>query len=167
MSREEFIEEVITGLKPPPQYFPNNVRMNKSINTNIDKVLHRGTTPLDPSTFKELSERKDVLVIDTRSKEAYSSGGTIPGAWYIGIDGSFAPWVGALVSDINQKIIFITDDNLRVHEIVTRFSRVGYDNTLGYLKGGLASWESQGYKLDSIESISATKFVEMLAEEKN
>ena len=166
MSREEFIEEVITGLKPPPQYFPNNVRMNKSINTNIDKVLHRGTTPLDPSTFKELSERKDVLVIDTRSKEAYSSGGTIPGAWYIGIDGSFAPWVGALVSDINQKIIFITDDNLRLHEIVTRFSRVGYDNTLGYLKGGLASWESQGYKLDSIESISATKFVEMLAEEK-
>lgn len=166
MSREEFIEEVITGLKPPPQYFPNNVRMNKSINTNIDKVLHRGTTPLDPSTFKELSDRKDVLVIDTRSKEAYSSGGTIPGAWYIGIDGSFAPWVGALVSDINQKIIFITDDNLRVHEIVTRFSRVGYDNTLGYLKGGLASWESQGYKLDSIESISATKFVEMLAEEK-
>ena len=166
MSREEFIEEVITGLKPPPQYFPNNVRMNKSINTNIDKVLHRGTTPLDPSTFKELSEIKDVLVIDTRSKEAYSSGCTIPGAWYICIDGSFAPWVGALVSDINQKIIFITDDNLRLHEIVTRFSRVGYDNTLGYLKGGLASWESQGYKLDSIESISATKFVEMLAEEK-
>ncbi|MDG2447545.1 MAG: MBL fold metallo-hydrolase [Flavobacteriaceae bacterium] len=166
MSREEFIEEVITGLKPPPQYFPNNVRMNKSINTNIDKVLHRGTTPLDPSTFKELSERKDVLVIDTRSKEAYSSGGTIPGAWYIGIDGSFAPWVGALVSDINQKIIFITDDNLRLHEIVTRFSRVGYDNTLGYLKGGLASWESQGYKLDSIESLSATKCVELVAEEK-
>jgi rhodanese-related sulfurtransferase len=140
--------------------------MNKSINTNIDEVLHKGTTPLDPSTFKRLSDQKDVLVIDTRSKEAYSNEGTIPGAWYIGIDGSFAPWVGALVSDINQKIIFITDDELRIHEIVTRFSRVGYDNTLGYLNGGVASWKSYGYELEFIESISASRFVDMLAEEK-
>jgi len=166
MTREEFIEEVISGLKPPPQYFPNNVRMNKTINTNIDEILHKGTTPLDPSRFKELSDQKDVLVIDTRSKEVYSSEGTVPGAWYIGIDGSFAPWVGTLVSDINQKIIFITDDELRVHEIVTRFSRVGYDNTIGYLDGGIANWKSQGYQLDFIESISATKFAAMLTEEK-
>jgi rhodanese-related sulfurtransferase len=114
--------------------------MNKSINTSIDEVLHKGTTPLDAATFKEMSEQKDVLVIDTRSKESYANEGTVPGAWYIGIDGSFAPWVGALIKDIDQKIIYILDDELRANEVVTRFSRVGYDNTLGYLVGGIKDW---------------------------
>ncbi len=163
MTKEEFVEEVTSGLKPPPQYFPNNVRMNKSINTSIDTILHNGTTPLDAETFKELSEKKDVLVIDTRSKESYAEDGTVPGAWYIGVDGNFAPWVGAIVPDINQKIIFIADDELRVNEIVTRFSRVGYDNTLGYLNGGIKDWISNGYKVDKIGSVSANKFVELLA----
>lgn len=164
MTKEEFIEEVTSGLKPPPPYFPNNVRMNKSINTSIDTILHKGTTPLDPVTFKELSEKKDVLVIDTRSKEAYAEEGTVPGAWYIGVDGNFAPWVGAIVPDINQKIIFISDDELRVNEIVTRFSRVGYDNTLGYLNGGIKDWLAHGFDVDKIGSVSANKFVNLLAE---
>ncbi len=164
MTKEEFIEEVTSGLKPPPPYFPNNVRMNKSINTSIDTILHKGTTPLDPVTFKELSEKKDILVIDTRSKEAYAEEGTVPGAWYIGVDGNFAPWVGAIVPDINQKIIFISDDELRVNEIVTRFSRVGYDNTLGYLNGGIKDWLAHGFGVDKIGSVSANKFVDLLAE---
>ena len=164
MTKEEFIVEVTTGLKPPPQYFPNNVRMNKSINISIDEVIHRGTTPIDPATFKEMSEQKDILVIDTRSKERYAEKGTVPGAWYIGVDGNFAPWVGGLVSDINQKIIFIADDELRVNEIVTRFSRVGYDNTLGYLNGGLTDWIAQGYEVDKIGSISAAKFADRIDE---
>ena len=161
MTKEEFIKEVTTGLKPPPQYFPNNVRMNKSINTSIDEVLHKGTTPLHPQTFKEMSEMKDVLVVDTRTKEAYAEEGTVPGAWYIGIDGNFAPWVGALIRDINQKIIFIGDE-ARINEIVTRFSRVGYDNTLGYLEGGIANWKAHGLEVDTIGSISAAKFATML-----
>ncbi len=164
MTKEEFVEEVTSGLKPPPQYFPNNVRMNKSINTSIDTILHKGTTPLDPITFKELSEKKDILVIDTRSKESYAEEGTVPGAWYIGIDGNFAPWVGAIVSNINQNIIFIADDELRVNEIVTRFSRVGYDNTLGYLNGGIKDWIAHGFTVDKIGSVSANKFVNLLAE---
>ncbi len=164
MTKEEFIDEVTTGLKPPPQYFPNNVRMNKSINTSIDEILHRGTTPLDPATFKEMSEQKDILVIDTRSKEAYAEDGTVPGAWYIGVDGNFAPWVGAIVPDINQKIIFIADDELRVNEIVTRFSRVGYDNTLGFLNGGIRDWMAYGFEVDKIGSISAAKFADKLAD---
>ena len=164
MTREEFIEEVTTGLKPPPQYFPNNVRMNKSVNTSIDEVLHRGTTPLDPVTFKEMSEQKDVLVVDTRSKESYAEQGTVPGAWYIGIDGSFAPWVGALIKNIDQKIIFIADDELRVNEIVTRFSRVGYDNTLGYLNGGIEDWLAHGFEVDRIGSMSAIEFAKRLSE---
>ena len=83
-----------------------------------------------------------ISCVDTRSKEMFVEEGTVPGAWYIGLDGNFAPWVGALIRDINQKIIFIADDELRVNEIVTRFSRVGYDNTLGYLNGGIQSLES-------------------------
>jgi glyoxylase-like metal-dependent hydrolase (beta-lactamase superfamily II)/rhodanese-related sulfurtransferase len=164
MTKEEFITEVTTGLKPPPQYFPNNVKMNKSINTSIDEVLHQGTTPLDPVTFKEMSEQKDILVVDTRSKDAYTNQGTVPGAWYIGIDGSFAPWVGALITDINQKIIFIADDELRVNEIVTRFSRVGYDNTLGYLNGGIEDWLAHGFEIDKIGSMSAIEFTNRLAD---
>ena len=164
MTKEEFIDEVTTGLKPPPQYFPNNVRMNKSINISIDEVLHKGTTPLDAATFHEMSLQKDILVVDTRSKETYTEEGTVPGAWYIGLDGSFAPWVGALITDINQKIIFIAEDETRVNEIATRFSRVGYDNTLGYLFGGIKNWVDHGYEVDKIGSISAQKFTDRLAE---
>ncbi len=158
MTKDEFVKEVTTGLKKPPQYFPNNVRMNKSINTSIDTILHKGSTPLDAPTFKEYSDKKDVLVIDTRNKEAYTKEGTIPGAWYIGVDGNFAPWVGTLVKDISQKIIFIADDELRVNEIVTRFSRVGYDNTLGYLAGGIIAWREAGFDVDKIHSETAAAF---------
>ena len=160
MTKEEFIKEVTTGLKTPPQYFPNNVRMNKSINTSIDEVLSKGMTPIDPATFKEMSEQKDILVIDTRSKEEYTEEGTVPGAWFIGADGSFAPWVGALVTNINQKILFIVSDESRVQEVVTRFSRVGYDNTQGYLAGGIKNWKAQGFEVDKIGSMSAKEFVE-------
>ncbi len=163
MTKEEFVVEVTTGLKSPPQYFPNNVRMNKGINISIDKVLHRGTTPIDVESFKEMSEQKEMLVIDTRSKEKYSEEGTVPGAWYIGVDGGFAPWVGALITNINQKIIFIAEGG-REHEVVTRFSRVGYDNIFGFLRGGLHAWLAAGFMVDKIGSISATEFANKLKE---
>jgi hydroxyacylglutathione hydrolase len=161
MTKDEFIKEVTTGLKQPPQYFPNNVRMNKGINTSIDEILHRGTTPIDAPSFKEMSEQSDVLVIDTRSKEVYTEEGTVPGAWYIGVNGSFAPWVGALITNINQKIIFIAEGG-REHEVVTRFSRVGYDNTMGYLRGGIHAWLAAGFEVDKIGSMSATEFANKL-----
>ncbi len=161
MTKNEFIKEVTTGLKEPPQYFPNNVRMNKGINTSIDDILRRGTSPIDADSFKELSEQDDILVIDTRSKEIYAEEGTVPGAWYIGVDGNFAPWVGALVIKINQKIIFICEEG-RELEVVTRFSRVGYDNTFGYLRGGIHSWLTAGHKVDKIGSMSAVQFANRL-----
>ena len=161
MTKEEFIKEVTTGLSAPPQYFPNNVKMNKGINTSIDTVLERGTNPLDVATFKEMSEQSDILVLDTRSKEAYTNEGTIPGAWWIGLDGSFAPWVGALITDIQQKIILVTEEG-REKETVTRLSRVGYDNSQGYLKGGLAAWKAAGNPVDTIGSWSAEEFVKNL-----
>ena len=163
MTKAEFIKEVTTGLKPPPQYFPNNVRMNKGINMSIDEILHRGTTPIDAATFKEMSDRDDILVIDTRSKEEFAEEGTVPGAWYIGVDGNFAPWVGSLITNINQKIIFIAEGG-REHEVVTRFSRVGYDNTLGFLRGGIHAWLAAGFEVDKIGSISATQFANKLKE---
>jgi hydroxyacylglutathione hydrolase len=157
MTKEEFIKEVTTGLKPAPQYFGNNVRMNKGINVSIDEILQRGTTPIDAASFKEMSERDDILVIDTRTKDEYAEEGTVPGAWYIGVNGNFAPWVGSLITNINQKIIFIAEGG-REHEVVTRFSRVGYDNTLGFLRGGIHAWLAAGFKVDKIGSVSANDF---------
>lgn len=161
MTKEEFITEVTTGLKPPPQYFGNNVRMNKAVNISIDEVLHRGTTPIDADSFKEMSDQDDILVLDTRAKDIYAEEGTVPGAWYIGVEGGFAPWVGALIKDINQKIIFIAEEG-REHEVVTRLSRVGYDHTLGYLRGGIHSWLAAGHEVDKIGSISAIEFANRL-----
>jgi rhodanese-related sulfurtransferase len=108
-----------------------------------------------------MSEQHDILVVDTRSKEEYAEEGTVPGAWYIGADGGFAPWVGALITNINQKIIFIAEGG-REHEVVTRFSRVGYDNTLGFLRGGMHAWLAAGFETDKIGSISATQFANQL-----
>ncbi len=162
MNKEEFIDEVLTGLITPPQYFPNNVKMNQTISTSIDEIIHKGSTPIDAATFKEMSEQNDILVVDTRSKESYTLEGTVPGAWYIGLDGNFAPWVGALIKDINQKIIVIAEDETRVNEIAIRFSRVGYDNTLGYLFGGLKNWIESGFEVDKIGSMSAFKFAKRL-----
>lgn len=157
MSKEEFVKEVLTGLMPAPQYFPNNVRMNKGINTPIDAILQKGTTPLNAETFYEMSAQKDVLVIDTRSVNAILEEGTVPNAWYIGADGEFAPWVGTLVKDIQQKIIFIAEGG-REHEIVTRFSRVGYDQTLGFLRGGMHAWKAAGFEVEQVNSVTAPQF---------
>ncbi|MBL4747181.1 MAG: MBL fold metallo-hydrolase [Flavobacteriaceae bacterium] len=164
MTRAEFVREVLSGLKTPPQYFPNNVKMNKGINLSIDEIVTKGTTPLSPETFMEMSEQPEVLVIDTRSKEAYTAEGTVPGAWFIGIDGSFAPWVGALITNIGQKIIFIATEG-REQEVVTRFSRVGYDNTVGFLKGGISQWIKAGYQVDKIASLSASEFAKKFKDE--
>jgi len=160
MTKEEFIKEVTTGLKTPPQYFPLNVKLNKEgADKSYDEIVSEGTTPLGAEEFFKLSERKDVMVIDTRSKASYTNTGTVPGAWWIGLDGSFAPWVGALIVDVNQKVIFIVDDEAKAHEAVTRFSRIGFDNTLGYLAGGgVADWIAHGYPVDKIGSISAAGF---------
>ena len=157
MSKEEFIKEVLTGLMPAPQYFPNNVRMNKGINTPIDTILEKGTTPLDAATFHEMAAQKDVLVIDTRTVTAVLQEGTVPNAWYIGADGEFAPWVGTLVKEIQQKIIFIAEGG-REHEIVTRFSRVGYDNVVGFLRGGMHAWVAAGFQVERVNSVSAPQF---------
>lgn len=158
MTKEEFIKEVTDGLLPPPQYFAQNVAMNKSGAAGLDEILEKGNVPLDVETFEAMANHEGALVLDTR-KPAQFAEGHIPNSIFIGIDGSFAPWVGALIPDLQQPIVFIADEG-REEEVVTRLSRVGYDNTLGFLKGGLDAWKAAGKEVDSVKSIPASEFAE-------
>ena len=164
MTKEEFIQEVTEGLLPPPQYFAQNVAMNKSGAIGLDKILEKGNIPLDVDTFEAMANHEGALVLDTRSPQAFAQD-HIPNAIFIGIDGSFAPWVGALIPDLQQPIIFVADPG-REEEVVTRLSRVGYDNTLGYLKGGIDAWKAAGRETDQVTSISADQLAEKLKSEK-
>ncbi|WP_258105069.1 rhodanese-like domain-containing protein [Marinoscillum sp. MHG1-6] len=153
LTKPQFIEAVLDGLLPPPQYFAQNVAMNKSEAIGLDKVLEKGQVPLDPDTFESIANHEGALVLDTRSAAAFAEE-HVPNSIFIGIDGGFAPWVGALIPDLQQAIVFISDEG-REEEVVTRLSRVGYDNTLGYLKGGLSAWKAGGKETESIKSIPA------------
>ena len=153
ITREEFIQEVTEGLLPPPSYFPLNVKMNKSGYEDIDQVLQRGSRALSPKEFEEVANSEDALILDVRHQNDFVKG-HIPQSIFIGIDGGFAPWVGALIADVNQPLLLITPPG-REEETITRLSRVGFDHTLGYLKGGFAQWKDEGNDYDSIESVSA------------
>jgi glyoxylase-like metal-dependent hydrolase (beta-lactamase superfamily II)/rhodanese-related sulfurtransferase len=153
MSKAEFIQEVTAGLTPPPQYFAKNAMMNKSGYDSFDEVLERGVVALTPERFEELVESEEALMLDTRDQDDFARE-HVPNSIFIGIDGSFAPWVGALITDIKQPIVLITPEG-REQEVVTRLSRVGYDNTLGYLAGGVAAWKAAGKETDSIDSVTA------------
>jgi rhodanese-related sulfurtransferase len=153
MTKEEFVEEVTAGLMPPPQYFAKNAKLNKTGYDNIDEVLEKGAVALDPEAFEALVESEEALVLDTRHEQVFKDG-FIPNSIFIGLDGQFAPWVGALIPDLKQPIVVLVEEG-REEEVVTRLARVGYDNTLGFLKGGIEAWKAAGKEIDTIESISA------------
>lgn len=155
MTKEEFIKEVTDGLLPPPQYFPLNVKMNKEGYEDIDTVLKSGTTPLDPEAFEKLANQSGAIILDVRHQDAFAEG-HIPQSIFIGIDGGFAPWVGALIGDVEQPILLVTPEG-REEETVTRLARVGFDNTLGYLDGSLEAWKKAGKATDSVEGIDTTE----------
>ena len=156
MTKTEFIKEVTAGLSPAPQYFAKNAMMNKSGYNSFDEVLERGAIPLSSNDFEKIVERKEALILDTRHPDVFSKG-HIPTSINIGIDGSFAPWIGALITDINQAIVLIAEKG-REKEVVTRLARVGYDNTLGYLEGGIDVWLKEGREIDFIRSITPEVF---------
>jgi hydroxyacylglutathione hydrolase len=156
MTRDEFIREVTDGLLPPPAYFPENVKLNKEGYESIDAVMQKGTRALTAEEFELAANETGALVLDTRSPQEFAKG-YIPNAINIGIDGSFAPWVGALVPGVMHPLLIVADSG-REEEIVMRLARVGYDNTLGYLQGGVAAWKEAGKEVEKIESISATEF---------
>ncbi|MBX3257949.1 MAG: MBL fold metallo-hydrolase [Chitinophagaceae bacterium] len=151
MSKEQFIKEVTEGLTPPPAYFPQNVKMNIEGYQSIATVLEHGTKALAPEEFEAAANETGALMLDTRAPEVFAEA-FIPNSVNIGIDGNFAPWVGALIPDIKQPVLLITDDG-RAEEVVTRLARVGYDNAIGYLKGGMKAWKQAGKETDHIESI--------------
>jgi glyoxylase-like metal-dependent hydrolase (beta-lactamase superfamily II)/rhodanese-related sulfurtransferase len=153
MTREEFIQEVTEGLLPPPAYFGENVRMNKRGYAAFQDVMARGAVPLSPERFEAIANREMALILDVRAKEEFVKE-FIPNSIFIGIDGSFAPWVGELISDLQQPILLVTDPG-REAEAVERLSRVGYDNALGYLDGGMDTWREYGGETDRIDTIGA------------
>jgi glyoxylase-like metal-dependent hydrolase (beta-lactamase superfamily II)/rhodanese-related sulfurtransferase len=165
MTREEFVKEVTDGLLPPPAYFPLNVKMNREGYESIDKVISKGNHALSPREFEAAANETDALVLDVRHQDDFVKG-HIPRSIFIGLNGDFAPWVGALVKDVDQTILLVVDeDNLK--EAVTRLSRVGFDNTIGYLKGGIKAWKDAGMEVDTVESISADAFAKRYATDNN
>ena len=156
ISREEFIREVTSGLLPPPAYFPQNVQMNISGYDSIDQVLQRGTQPLQPDIFEATANETGALVLDTRRAQDFAKE-HIPNAINIGIDGNFAPWVGALIPDLQQPLLIVADTG-REEEVVTRLARVGYDHTIGFLDGGITAWTTAGKETDQLQSISPDDF---------
>lgn len=163
MMKEDFIKKVTDGLLPPPAYFPENVMMNIKGYESIDQVLNRGMQALSVEAFEAAANESGALVLDTRSPQTFAQG-FIPNSINIGIDGGFAPWVGALITDIKQPILLVTDKG-REEEVVTRLARVGYDNTLGHLEGGFETWVNAGKEIDTIESITADELADRFSKD--
>lgn len=153
MSKEEFIKELLTGLTTPPGYFPKNVLMNIQGYESLDTILSRGKRPLAPEAFEFVAEESQALILDTRDAEVFSKG-FIPNSINIGIDGNFAMWVGELIPDIQQKLLIVAEPG-REEEVIIRLSRVGYDQTIGYLQGGFENWADLGKETDTVKRIDA------------
>tara|TARA_R110002074_G_scaffold167299_3_gene328376 strand:- start:55437 stop:56846 length:1410 start_codon:yes stop_codon:yes gene_type:complete len=164
MTKEEFIDEVIDGLLPPPQYFPLNVKMNKEGYEDIKVVLARGTRALSPKAFEAAANETGAIVLDVRNQDDFAKG-HIPRSIFIGLDGNFAPWVGALIADVKQPILLVAPVGLE-EEAVTRLSRVGFDGTLGYLDGGFDTWKKAAMEYDTVSQVDANTLKKVIETEK-
>jgi glyoxylase-like metal-dependent hydrolase (beta-lactamase superfamily II)/rhodanese-related sulfurtransferase len=156
MTKEEFVNEVLEGISPPPQYFSKNAKMNQAGYSELEDVLASGNKPLSVAEFETLAAANETLVLDVRTQKEFIKN-HIPGALFIGLNGGFAPWVGALISDIKQPILLVVPEG-KSEEAVTRLARVGYDHSIGYLKGGIEAWIAAGKQTDQLTSISSTEF---------
>ncbi|WP_417369795.1 MBL fold metallo-hydrolase [Flavobacterium beibuense] len=165
MSKEDFIEKVLDGLMPPPAYFPENVLMNIKGYESIDNVLSKGLQALSPAAFEAAANETGAIILDTREPQVFAKG-FIPNSINIGIDGNFAPWVGALIPDIKQPLLIVADKG-REEEVVTRLARVGYDSAIGYLDGGIEAWNNAGNETDNITSITTDEFAAILEKDPN
>ena len=164
MTKKEFIKEVLEGLNPPPEYFSSNVKLNKEGYEPIGKILSRSINQLTVIDFKKNVNVNGSLMLDVRSIEEFAKA-HIPGSIFIGLDGGFAPWVGELIKDINHPIVIISPVG-REEEAITRLSRLGFDNSKGYLKGGINAWIDSGNEVGSVESINKNEFEKLFFEEK-
>jgi glyoxylase-like metal-dependent hydrolase (beta-lactamase superfamily II)/rhodanese-related sulfurtransferase len=160
MGRDEFIKEVTDGLAPPPAYFPENVAMNKMGYESIDSVIKHGMHALSAAAFEAAAEETEALVLDTREPQTFAKG-FVPGSINIGLKGQFAPWVGALIPGVKHPLLLVTDKD-NEQETIMRLARVGYDNVIGFLDGGIAAWEAANKDVDVVRSIDVTEFEEVL-----
>jgi hydroxyacylglutathione hydrolase len=160
MTEDEFIKEVTEGLLPPPPYFGMNVAMNKQGYESFETVLHNGMKAITVNDFEAKVEETGALILDTR-KNGHFAKGFIPQSINIGIDGDFAPWVGALIADVKQPIILVTETG-QEEESVTRLSRVGFDKLIGHLEGGFDAWKKAGKEIDTVHRITAEEFAKQV-----
>jgi hydroxyacylglutathione hydrolase len=165
MTKQEFIQEVTEGLQPPPQYFAKNAKLNKTGYDNIDDVIQRGAKALSPDEFEVVANATGALILDVRDKQDFVKG-YIPNAIFIGLDGTFAPWVGALIPDLKQEILIVAPEG-QAEETVTRLARVGYDHSIGYLDGGIDAWIASGKELDKITNIDAAALATIYQKDKD
>ena len=162
MTKEEFVKEVTDGLLPPPAYFPLNVKLNKEGYKDIDDVIKSGAKPLSAKAFELIANETGALILDVRHQSEFIKG-FIPQSIFIGIDGGFAPWAGALIKDITQPILLVSPAG-KEKEVITRLSRVGFDNVLGYLDGSFETWRKANKEIDSLQSISAEVLEEKITQ---
>ena len=156
MTKEEFIKALLTGLTPPPGYFPQNVLMNIKGYDSLDTIMERATKPLDADAFELLANQSNALMLDTRDASDFAKG-FIPNSINIGLNGNFAQWVGEMIPDVKQEILLITAPG-KEKESITRLSRVGYDFTIGYLEDGFDTWSQSGKDVETINRITAQEF---------
>ncbi len=162
MTEAEFVKEVTDGLLPPPAYFPLNVKLNKEGYENVETII-TNNKKLSPKEFQALADDSGALILDVRPAAEFAAG-HIPGSIFIGLDGQFAPWVGALITDIKQPILIVCPVG-REEEAIIRLSRVGYDNTLGYLEGGFANWKNEGMEYDTVQQVTADELANKVKNE--
>ena len=164
LTKEEFIRQLLTGLTTPPVYFPQNVLMNIKGYESLDTIMQRGKRPMAVSEFEIVANETRALILDTRAASDFAKG-FIPNSINIGIDGNFAQWVGEMIPDVKQEILLVTDPG-REEESIIRLSRVGYDNTMGYLEGGFETWKKAGKETESVKRMTAEEFATLYETEK-
>jgi glyoxylase-like metal-dependent hydrolase (beta-lactamase superfamily II)/rhodanese-related sulfurtransferase len=163
MTKQEFIAKVTEGLSAAPQYFPKNAMMNKQGAKPLEEIMEKGTKGWEPNEFENVAESTEALLLDVRDAQTFAKG-FVPNSINIGVEGQFAPWVGVLITDLTQPILLITEPG-KEEETVTRLARVGYDNTIGYLKGGIDAWKAAGKEVDTVHSISPQQFEQELSKD--
>ncbi|GAB3546494.1 MBL fold metallo-hydrolase [Spirosoma fluminis] len=157
-SKDEFIKNVLDGLTTAPAYFAENARLNKEGYEPIDQVLQRGSQALSPQAFETAVNEMGAVVLDVREATDFATG-FIPNAINIGLNGQFAPWVGALIPNLKQPIALVAPLG-QEGETILRLARVGYDNCIGFLDGGFPAWQQAAKEIDTVESISADEFAD-------
>jgi len=160
LSKEEFIHELTHDLQAPPKYFSANVKLNKEGYHDLSSILEKSNRPLSAEEFDSISKEKEVVILDVRHQDDFANS-HIPNSIFVGLDGGFAPWVGSVISDVHQSLLLVVDNN-RVEEAITRLCRVGFDNVIGFLDGGIVSWKNSNKEVKSITTITAQDFEERI-----